>query len=189
MRKPLLVAALVLLTLAACAGGGDGQPLGSGPAVPSLGPPAASSTPRTIVLPTPGPTPAGSLSAPPVARIATGVTSAVDGVLGGWTLDGRTHDQAWIDLALLKRTGWPAGELVFAGWADGTPIEAWSARISTVGDTTGADAVAAGSGAANGADFVTIGRIVAGTWILELTLLRADGRGEATYYWEIRPER
>ncbi|MCI0344350.1 MAG: hypothetical protein L0221_02750, partial [Chloroflexi bacterium] len=61
-------------------------------------------------------------------------------------------------------------------------------RISDVGDATGARATDVGTGSGGGADFVTIGRIAAGTWILEVTLNRADGRGAATYYWGILAE-
>jgi hypothetical protein len=152
---------------------------------PSIGPPDGSASPNPPSVP---PTSEAPLTEHPVARIATGLTSAVDGVIGGWTLDAEVFEQSWIDLADLKRTDIPADELVFAGFGDGTPIGAWSARIARVSDATGATAVDAGSGSAGGADFVTIGRIAAGTWILEVTLTRADGRGEATYYWEILAE-
>ncbi|MCI0347320.1 MAG: hypothetical protein L0221_18055, partial [Chloroflexi bacterium] len=121
MRLPLTVAAalaaLVLTVLISGCGTSSPDPSTSVPVLSSLGPPAASAavsaTPRVIVLPTPGPTPHASLSEPPVARIAAGVTSAVDGVLGSWTLDGSVTEQAWIDLALLERTDFPADELVF----------------------------------------------------------------------------
>jgi hypothetical protein len=192
MRRldPAAGAAFVLLMLAGCSTSGSSpvssSPPGSSLEVPSLQPPPPSAS--VAVISSLEASPAASLGEPPGARIATGVTFGVDGVIGAWRLDGAAHEQAWIDLAALKRTDFPAKELVFAGFDDGTPIGAWSIRVAPVSDATGADAVDSGSGSGNGADFVTIGRIDAGTWILELTLTRADGRGEATYYWEILAE-
>ena len=192
--RPLSAAAagfLVLLLVAGCGGSGQSPTTSSldvpSLEVPSLGPPQASG-PSSAAPPSVQPSPAASLGEPAVARIATGVTTAVDGVLGRWRVDDQVNEQDWIDLALLERTDLPSDELVFAGWADGTPIAAWSLRVAPVSDATGERAVHAGSGAGNGADFVTIGRVDAGTWILELTLTRADGRGEATYYWELLAE-
>lgn len=146
----------------------------------------ASASPTTIPCVTPAPlATAGALLEPGVARLAGARGCVADGVRGSWTLDERSYESTWVSGTTLDEVRLTTSDLVLVGWADGTPIGEWSARIATAADPSGALAREAGSGDAGGADFVTVGRIAAGEWVIELTLERADGRGRATYYWSL----
>ena len=168
MLRIVLAAVVCLLAVARCGGTASSGPTGT------LG---------LASLVAPGGTP---IAGHPVARLATGGGLAVDGVLGSWTLDETSSDSSWIAASELEAATLSADDLILIGWADGTPIGAWSAKIADAADATGASATDAGSGDVSGADYVTFGRVAAGEWVLAVTLHRADGRGEATYYWSLK---
>lgn len=128
---------------------------------------------------------AGALLEPGVARLAGGHGCVADGVRGSWTLDGTSFESPWIPASELEKMTMTHEDLVLVGWADGTPIGHWRARVAKAEDTAGAAAEFAGDANGFGEDFVTIGRMSPGEWVLEVTLVRADGRGEATYYWAL----
>jgi hypothetical protein len=145
------------------------------------------------VSPTPVPCPTvspvasvGALLEPGVARLAGGHGCVADGVRGSWRLDHTHTESPWVPASALEPMLLSTDDLVLVGWADGTPIGEWTAQIGPATDTSGAGAVNAGSGDAGGADFFTFGRVSPGDWVLAVTLHRADGRGEATYYWALR---
>lgn len=128
---------------------------------------------------------AGALLEPGVARLAGGHGCVADGVRGSWALDDAHSESSWVGASALEPMTLSTDDLVLVGWADGSPIGEWTAQIARATDTSGASAVDAGSGDAGGADFFTFGRVSPGEWVLAVTLHRADGRGEATYYWAL----
>ena len=186
----LLVATLAcLLVVAGCGGSSSAGPLATPPdlaslVVPSLEPPGASPSP-SVDLPSVAPTSEAPLTSHPVARLAAGGADVVDGVIGSWTLDDMSAETPWKSATSLETVTMTPDDLVLVGWSDGTPIGTWAARIAPATDTDGSNAEPAGSGEAGGADFVTVGRVSPGDWVFEVTLTRADGRGEATYYWSL----
>jgi len=165
--KPLATFALVLvLVLGGCGGSVSPSPL-----------PCATVSPVASV---------GALLEPGVARLAGGHGCVADGVRGSWTLDGAHSESPWPPTSALEPMLLSTDDLVLVGWADGAPIGEWTAQIGAASDASGASAQDAGSGDAGGADFFTFGHVSSGEWVLAVTLHRADGRGEATYYWALR---
>jgi hypothetical protein len=76
-------------------------------------------------------------------------------------------------------------ERLTAGFADGAEIGAWSARAAPATDPRGTSVVGVGG---RDADFpllssVAIDPLPPGRWVLAVRLDRADGRGDATFYW------
>jgi hypothetical protein len=165
MKRIVTVVLAAALAVAGCGGSGAPTPV-----------PCATVSPASS---------AGPLLEPGVARLAGGHGCVADGVRGSWTLDGTSAESPWIAASQLERMMLSPADLVLVGWADGTPIGEWTALIAPATDASGAGARAAGSGDAGGADFVTFGRVSQGEWVLAVTLHRADGRGEATYYWAL----
>ena len=165
MRRIAEVVLAIVLVAAGCGGAGSPTPV-----------PCATVSPVSS---------AGPLLEPGVARLAGARGCVADGVRGSWTLDGTSSEGQWVPASALEPMLVTTADLVLVGWADGTPIGEWTALIAPAADASGASAEAAGSGDAGGADFVTFGRVSPGEWVLAVTLHRADGRGDATYYWAI----
>jgi hypothetical protein len=133
------------------------------------------------------PRPSGLLTEPPAGRLAVGNgASAVDGQLGSWTLDGTANDSPWPAPTGLETVEAGLDARLFAGYADATPIESWKVQYTDVADTMASRLKDGGGGQANGSDFVSLAALPPGEWVVGVTLRRADGRGEATYFWVVR---
>ena len=188
MPRSVVALLACLLLVAGCGGSSSTGPTPStldfpSLVVPSLAPPDGSPTPDPPSAP---PTSEAPLTEHSVARLAAGGGDVVDGVIGSWTLDDLSGEAPWMTASSLETVEVTPDDLVLVGWSDGTPIGAWTAQIAPATDTDGSNAETAGAGDAGGADFVTVGRVAPGDWVFAATLHRADGRGEAVYYWSLR---
>jgi len=171
----VLVAALV----GACATNPRAAPTSSAP--PASAPPPAAATLDVPATPTPVPgEPAATLQAPGLAPIA--------GTVGSWAIDGRGSDSPWLPARALGAFEVAGDTPIMIAFDDGTPIGAYAARIAAVADLRGEwpRSVGGRSLAAPAQAAVTAGPVPPGAWVLAVQLVRADGRGEATFYWAIR---
>jgi hypothetical protein len=107
------------------------------------------------------------------------------GILGSWTLDGRGSDAPWLPASALEPVHLDAGAPVTAAYGDGAAIGAWGAWIAGVDDPRGSAATWIGGRESTepAVPSVTVGAVEAGVWVLAVRLDRADGRGDATFYW------
>jgi hypothetical protein len=136
-----------------------------------------------------GPTPTAGRSrtiapADQPAAVLIGPAAVSPGVLGSWTLDGEGSDSPWLPPAALTEVGVDAAGLTvrFAGDVE---IGAWSARAAPVSDPAGEAAFSVGGrdGDHPALNSVTLDPLPPGRWVLAVRLDRADGRGDATFYW------
>jgi hypothetical protein len=119
--------------------------------------------------------------------LLAGGQQSVRGRLGSWTLDDHGSDSPWIPAVALREVAVGAGALEIR-YADGTGIGHWSARAAPASDPGGLDLI--GLGERDG-DVPPLQEVrpetpPRGLWVLAVLLDRADGRGDATYFWLIR---
>jgi hypothetical protein len=135
-------------------------------------------------------TPDGTESAPPVLPAAVLAAPGVEapGTVGSWTLDGSGSDSPWLSAAGLREIDIGRGP-VTVRLDGGRPIGSWLARAAPAADRTGETAVELG-GRDDGQpalDHVDLEQLppAGGPWVIAMRLDRADGRGDATFYWLI----
>jgi hypothetical protein len=105
-------------------------------------------------------------------------------MLGAWTLDGQGSDSPWLPAsALVEVAASSSSWSVRLGGGD--QIGAWSARAAPASDVTGESAIGLGErdDAEPSLDEVTLGPLPPGRWVIAVRVDRADGRGDATFYW------
>jgi hypothetical protein len=190
-RAPFsLLAGLVLLILVAGCGGGPAPTTSRGGSDPppsgSLQSPSAVATGPSAVAPT------GSTSppAPPEdlpAAVIDGPSGPIAGSLGSWALDGQGSDSPWLPASALRQAALESRRITVR-FAGDVPIGAWTARIAPAGDRTGETATALGEREAADPPLpaVVLEAAPPGRWVLSVRLDRADGRGDATFYWLLR---
>lgn len=162
-----MLAGLAFLVLGCAATSPAGSPLGSaaGPS-PTIGGAATGGDPN------------------PPAGILRGAASEIPGTLGSWTLDGRGTDGPWLPAAALVERA-VGQERLMARYADGAEIGAWSARAAPATDPRGTSTFGVGGRDEDSPPLssVAIDPLPSGRWVLAVRLDRADGRGDATFYW------
>lgn len=156
-----------LLAVGACATApGDGAPSPAGSTAGSTaGPPSDSAPP--IATPRP--------DEPPAAALAVDGGDPVVGQLGSYVWRGGGSDSPWLP-------GTPValgvGETAVVTLAPAAPIAAWRARAVRAGATGPDGALPLGSGAGLPAFMPPTG-----AWTIAVSVVFADGHGDATYYW------
>jgi hypothetical protein len=113
---------------------------------------------------------------------------SVPGRLGSWTLDDHGSDSPWLPAVVLREVAVGTGALGIR-YADGTGIGHWSAHAAPASDPGGLELI--GLGERDGAVPPPLQEVrpetpPRGQWVLAVRLDRADGRGDATYFWLIR---
>jgi hypothetical protein len=174
----IAVTTALLVALSGCGSGGSAPPAPGPSATPT---PSATASLTATMSAEPG------LPTPPGAALAWGGGDApVPGLLGTWTLDGNAVDSPWPAATALEAVEIIPGSAVTVGFDDGTPIGTWTARLADATDATGETAHVVGEADAAGVTVIQLPALPAGDWVLEVHLGRADGQGEASYYWAIR---
>jgi hypothetical protein len=120
---------------------------------------------------------------PPAAVLIAADTEA-PGALGSWTLDGQGSDSPWLPAAGLAEVTTGSGR-VTVRLADGVPIGAWSAQAAPATEPGGQIVTSLGGRDESepALDAVALGPLPPGRWVVAVRLDRADGRGDATFYW------
>jgi hypothetical protein len=115
----------------------------------------------------------------PVARLRVGDVADAVGTPGSWTLDGRGSDAPWLPASALQPVHLRTGAEVTAA------IGAWGAWIAGTDDPRGEMATWIGGRETTepALPSVTVGGVEPGAWVMAVRLDRADGRGDATFYW------
>jgi len=159
---------------------------GAGASVPPTEPPGQVPTAVASLPPSETAAAESDLPLPPGASLCGGGDAPVAGLLGTWTLDGSAVEAPWPGAAALEAVEVNDAARLAVAFDDGTPIGAWTARLADAADVTAAGIRAVGQGDASGAASIDLPALRSGAWVLEVHLTRADGRGEASYYWAIQ---
>jgi hypothetical protein len=171
---PVVLVAALLATLVAC---------GTAPAGTSLGDPVPSATlaPASPGASSSAPT-AGPAQLPAAVLVLAGTEAP--GTLGSWTLDGQGSDSPWLPAAALAEVEVGPGPLMVRP-VDGASIGAWSAHRAPASDPSGRALTGLGGREEDtpALDAVALDPLPAGRWVVAVRLNRADGRGDATFYW------
>jgi hypothetical protein len=177
----LAIATLALLLATAAAG----CLTAAGPAGSPPQPVATASTAATSVSLPPRPesnvaTAAnGTMAAePPVAALAAEGGDTADGQLGTYAWGDGGSDSPWLRGA---RIAVGSGEPIIVTLRPATNVTSWSARSvpSTADGPAGATVLGKGTGQPR---FTAPGP---GTWTVEVHVVFADGRGNASYFWQL----
>ncbi len=178
-----LLTGIVIVSGCSSAGPSDSSgPTEAAPASPGV--PTADPDPA---MSEPAPASEAPLPEPPggILTAGAGPDGSTEGTLGSWTLDGFASDAPWLPTGSVAEATLQVGTRTTVGFGDRTPIGAWSASLATIEDVTGESRRGVGSGEAAGSPSITLAPLPAGSWVLAVTLRRADDRGDATYYWAI----
>jgi hypothetical protein len=107
------------------------------------------------------------------------------GTLGSWTLDDRGSDSPWLPATALSGQDVPLLAAISVHLDGATAVGAWSARASPATDSLGESGIGLGGReeAEPPLQAVTLDRLPPGRWVVAVRLDRADGRGDATFYW------
>ncbi|MEK6721058.1 MAG: hypothetical protein AABZ33_10370 [Chloroflexota bacterium] len=161
--------ALLVASVGACSAATGAQ-------VPESAPPSVSQAPATADV------------ALPAAHLTLGGSASAAGRLGSWTIDGAGSDSPWIPAPALGSVEADSGSILGVAFEDGAPIGSWQASYAAVADTAGIGPMPAGGreGDAPALGRVTLEALPIGTWVVSIRLFRADGRGDATFYWLLR---
>lgn len=172
-----LVVVLVAALVAACATDPGAAPTTSGP--PANAPPPTA-TAEVSARPTPVPgEPAATLQAPGLGPIA--------GTVGSWAIDGAGSDAPWLPASMLSTIELAPNSLVSIAFADAAGIGVFSVRVAAAGDVRGQSprGIRARDTAQPPLAAIDLPPLPSGDWVLAAQLIRADDRGEATFYWSI----
>jgi hypothetical protein len=172
-RAALAVVALVSVMAVAVAGC----------TVAAVATPSTAGSARASLSP---PTPAGSTGAslttapalPPTATLAAEGGDPVPGDLGTYLVGEGGSDAPWLPGRPI-RVG--TGETLRVGLRPAAAVEAWSVRYVPAG------AIVPDGGVllATGSDDVAFVAPPPGAWSAEVRIVLADGRGTASWFWEI----
>jgi len=170
------LAALVLsLLVGACIGRAPGS---ASPSAVATTASAAATTayPSPVASATPDPEP--TLAPPPVATLVAGAVLE-PGEPGSWTWAGGSNAAPWLPATALDLVEIAAGpvEIDLAGVA----VESWTARAAAAADVAGASPVPLGEGAGPPAFQAP----AAGSWVVSVQVVFANGLGDASYYWHL----
>lgn len=170
-RRPISTIVLVVVLLAGCATVAGPSTNGAAPGSPTQGP-------ATTLEP-------ASVAGEPAASIRFGDAPPVAGTLGSWAIDGLGSDAPWLPAPALASIDVQGDALASVAFDDGALVGSFSVSVATIQDVRG-EAVHRVSGReAPGPPLgaVTFGPVPSGAWVLAVQLVRADSRGEATFYW------
>jgi hypothetical protein len=120
----------------------------------------------------------------PAAVLVT-AGAEIPGTLGSWTLDGRGSDSPWLPASALPERAITTPAAIVVRFVGSAQIGAWLARAAPASDPEGGLGIGIG-GRDEGApplNAVTLDPIRSGRWVVAVRLDRADGRGDATFYW------
>lgn len=124
----------------------------------------------------------------PAAHLLVGGSASASGTLGSWTIDARGSDSPWIPAAALRTIDVDSGSILEVAFEDGALIGSWQASYAAVADAEGLRPTSAGGRETDAPELgrVTLEALPIGTWVASVRLFRADGRGDATFYWLLR---
>lgn len=171
-----LVVVLVAALVGACATV-PGAATTSGPRA-SAPPPTATAEVSARPTPVPG-EPAATLRARGLGPIA--------GTVGSWAIDGAGSDAPWLPASMLSSAELAPNALVSIAFDDGAAIGVFSVTVAAAGDIRGQSrrGIRARDTARPPLVAIDLPPLPRGDWILAAQLVRADDRGEATFYWSI----
>jgi hypothetical protein len=178
---------LLVVTLFAGCAAGPAPPASAGGSGPPPTGPIQSPTPATTT-PTPSrPSEAPSPAAEQPAAVLEAPGGPIRGTLGSWTLDGQGSDSPWLPASALHEVAVRQGRITVRFGGE-VAIGAWSARLAPANDPAGETATALGEREPDQppSPAVVLESPPAGRWVLSVRLDRADGRGDATFYWLLR---
>ena len=174
VRQSVAASALVLVTIVVSGCPGGGPP----PTVP------ASDDPPAVAIVTPAapsaPPPTPELQQPPGATLDVAGTRW-DGRLGSWTWGEAGEDAPWLPApALPEGPVLPPRSRVGVILDGPVLVESWTAVAARAFDTAADELVDVGSGAGS-PSFV----VPPGDWVVQVHLVFAERRGEASWYWRV----
>lgn len=139
-------------------------------------------TPNAATTPAPRPVPGE-----PGASIRFGDAGPIDGTLGSWAIDGLGSDAPWLPALALTSIDIAGDAIASVAFDDGALIGSFAVSLATISDVRGeaAHRVAGREAIVPPLGAVTFGPVPRGAWVLAVQLVRADSRGEATFYWLI----
>lgn len=183
-RHPAASSALgigLALALAACvASGAPSDQAGSAspsPEIASTGAPPSPSTARTTGKPM-TPVPSAQVDGPPTARLAVEGGDPVAGQLGTYVWLNGGSDSPWLPGAPIA-VG--AAERLAMALEPDIGVDSWRARYvpASADDPEGASSLAVGRGVP------AFAPPAPGSWTVEVHIVFADARGEASYFWRV----
>lgn len=172
--RTALACALAAALVTGCIAQADPSVAGASPGVPSGTPPAT-------VRPTPVP-------GEPGATLRIGDGAPIAGALGSWTGEVSGSDAPWLPASALTPIDLAADGVLSIAFADGTLVGSFAASVADVADVRGESPHRVGGrgSAIPPLAAVPVGPLPRGAWVLAVQLVRADERGEATFYWSVR---
>lgn len=168
------VLVMALATVAACAG--------SAPS-PSPTDPPTRPTPSALIPRSSAPTPQGpptdaTADGPPAARLAAEGGDPITGQLGTYAWGDAGSDSPWLPGAPIAIG---AGEPLTVAFEPAIPVATWQARMVP----SAADGPAGASLLGQGAGDPGFAGPAPGSWTVELHVVFAAGRGDASYFWRL----
>ena len=182
-----LTALIGLLVMSACAAAAGSAAGGDPEATPTAtatlataGPTMSPSALPTVSVPATGPT-------EPAAILQTGDGPPISGTLGSWAFEDAGSDTPWIPSTAMTPLDVAAGRVLAVTFADAAPVGAWQAAAAHVADHSGRAAWVVGGRDTSEPSMrtVVVGPLPVGDWVLSVRLFRADGRGDAAFYWSV----
>ena len=173
-ERAVLSIVLAAMLVAGCA-------TNAGPRAVSSPPAAGTQAPGATARPTPMP-------GEPGASIRVLGEVPIAGTLGSWAIDGAGSDAPWLPARALAPLDVAADAVISVAFDDGAPIGSFTGLIASVADVRGESPSRLGGreSAVPPLGAVSLGPLPSGAWVLAVQLVRADARGEATFYWSVR---
>lgn len=180
MNGPLrLIAAVGLVAglVVGCAASNDAPDAPTPTAPVTAGSSRPASEPTASAAPAPG-EPGATLRGP---------GTAAAGTVGSWAIDGAGSDAPWLPASTLSTVELARNALVSIAFDDGAGIGVFSVMVAAAGDIRGQSprGIRARDTARPPLAAIDLPPLPSGDWVLAAQLVRADDRGEATFYWSI----